>query len=368
MANFNELMQRFVNESYDSLLTLANSAFADLSEHLKKFFHNAPDYSAQSILLLTATCLGADGKLTAIGYGNVTVTVTCGKFEATCLITVNEIPDPDAGITLESEELTLNEGDTALVGATFIPVFDADDTTLTYTVSDEAVILVDSEGNITAIAPGVATVIVENADKTFTVTLTVTVNELPNPNAGITLESEELTLNEGETAPVGATFIPVFNADDTTLTYTVSDETVILVDSEGNVIALAPGVATVTVENADKTFTATLTVIVNELPNPNAGITLSVANEVLYPSDTTTVTATVIPVYVSDDTTVTFTSSDSEIFTVDENGLITAISAGTATLTATCGELSATIELTIHQTLIVGEDTETGYGEFIPYS
>lgn len=68
MANFNELMQRFVNESYDSLLTLANSAFADLSEHLKKFFHNAPDYSAQSILLLTATCLGADGKLTALEH------------------------------------------------------------------------------------------------------------------------------------------------------------------------------------------------------------------------------------------------------------------------------------------------------------
>ena len=68
MANFNELMQRFVNESYDGLLTLANSAFADLSEHLKKFFHNAPDYPAQSILLLTATCLGADGKLTALEH------------------------------------------------------------------------------------------------------------------------------------------------------------------------------------------------------------------------------------------------------------------------------------------------------------
>ena len=43
---------------------------------------------------------------------------------------------------------------------------------------------------------------------------------------------------------------------------------------------------------------------------------------------------------------ITWTSSESGVATV-ENGVVTAVSAGTATITATAGELSATCEITV---------------------
>lgn len=68
MATFNELMQRFVDMSYDKLLSTANQAFADLSAHFEDFFDRDPDSSARALLLLTATCLGADNTLSKLEY------------------------------------------------------------------------------------------------------------------------------------------------------------------------------------------------------------------------------------------------------------------------------------------------------------
>lgn len=57
--------------------------------------------------------------------------------------------------------------------------------------------------------------------------------------------------------------------------------------------------------------------------------------------------ATVLPEEIADETTVTWTSSDEKVATVDENGKVTAIAAGEATITANAGEKSATYKLTV---------------------
>ena len=46
---------------------------------------------------------------------------------------------------------------------------------------------------------------------------------------------------------------------------------------------------------------------------------------------------------------VEWSSSDTEVATVDEAGTITAVKAGKATITATCGKLSATCEVTVSE-------------------
>jgi uncharacterized tellurite resistance protein B-like protein len=66
MATFAELMQQFVNMSYNQLLSTANQAFAELSEHLEEYFEGAPDYSTRALLMLTASCLGIDGTLSPL--------------------------------------------------------------------------------------------------------------------------------------------------------------------------------------------------------------------------------------------------------------------------------------------------------------
>lgn len=47
------------------------------------------------------------------------------------------------------------------------------------------------------------------------------------------------------------------------------------------------------------------------------------------------------------DPTVSFDSSDDEVATVDEDGLVEAVGEGTATITATSGEVSASVEVTV---------------------
>ena len=61
----------------------------------------------------------------------------------------------------------------------------------------------------------------------------------------------------------------------------------------------------------------------------------------------------VLPEEAADETTVTWTSSDEKIATVDENGKVTAIAAGEATITAAAGEKNATYKLTVQAKKIV---------------
>ncbi len=60
-----------------------------------------------------------------------------------------------------------------------------------------------------------------------------------------------------------------------------------------------------------------------------------------------------LPEEVANETTVTWTSSDEKIATVDENGKVTAIAAGEATITANAGEKSATYKLTVQAKKVV---------------
>ncbi len=50
---------------------------------------------------------------------------------------------------------------------------------------------------------------------------------------------------------------------------------------------------------------------------------------------------------LSDDELVTWVSSDPDVASVDDEGLLTAIEAGTATITAYCGTAEASIKVTV---------------------
>ena len=77
------------------------------------------------------------------------------------------------------------------------------------------------------------------------------------------------------------------------------------------------------------------------------GISLNAANKTLTVGETFTLEATVSPEN-TDNKTVTFTSSDASVATVDANGVVKAVKAGKATITATCGDVSAVCEITVN--------------------
>lgn len=68
-------------------------------------------------------------------------------------------------------------------------------------------------------------------------------------------------------------------------------------------------------------------------------------------NETAQLTATVSPDNTTDKT-VTFTSSNPSVISVDNNGLITAVSAGSSTITANCGSAVKSIEITVENEVI----------------
>ena len=120
------------------------------------------------------------------------------------------------------------------------------------------------------------------------------------PVTSLSLDNETLTLEEGATATLKATYAPVYTTE--SLVWSSSDATVATVDN-GKVTAVAAGTAVITVKASD-TMSASCTVTVEEAGGgevpATTTISLTAANllgysgtNIAYPTDSTPVTATV---------------------------------------------------------------------------
>ena len=173
---------------------------------------------------------------------------------------------------------------------------------------------------------------------------TVSITAAPKPATGINLNKEELTLTVGATETLTATVTPSDTTD--TVAWSSDKPEVATVDSTGKVTAVASGKAIITAKAGEQS--ASCAVTVNEAtptPVPVASIELNKTALTLEVGKNETLTATVKPDN-AEDKTVTWTSSDETVATV-ENGKVTAVKAGTATITAKAGEQSASCAVTV---------------------
>ena len=161
---------------------------------------------------------------------------------------------------------------------------------------------------------------------------------------GVSLSNDSLTLDVGGTKELIATITPE-TATDKNLTWASDAEGVATVDQNGEVNAVAPGTANITVTTQDGSHTATCAVTVTQ---PVTGVTLDPTSLSLFTGDTATLTATVEPENATNKN-VTWSSDDTSVATVDATGKVTAVSAGTATITVTTVDQSktATCEVTV---------------------
>ncbi|GAA0761956.1 Ig-like domain-containing protein [Clostridium sartagoforme] len=129
-----------------------------------------------------------NGKVTAVGEGKATVTVTTkdGSFKAVCEVTVaaEEVPVIRAtGISLDKISVELKINENLELKASIEPA-DATNKEVTWTSSDEKVAKVDENGKVIAVGEGKATITVTTKDGDFKATCEVTVkadNENPDP-------------------------------------------------------------------------------------------------------------------------------------------------------------------------------------------
>lgn len=209
-----------------------------------------------------------NGKITAVGVGTATITVTTqdGNYKATCEVKVNSggtTTVPVESVSLSKNSLSLTAGSTGQLTATITPS-NATDKSVTWSSSNTSVATVDGSGKVTAHKAGTTTITVTTVDGNHKATCTVTVEAGSTPTVpvnSVSLNKTNLTLTVNGTEKLTATITPS-NATNKGLTWSSSNTSVATVDSSGTVTAHKAGTATITVTTADGGKTATCTVTV----------------------------------------------------------------------------------------------------------
>lgn len=146
----------------------------------------------------------------------------------------------------------------------------------------------------------------------------------------LSLDNTSLTLHGNESQQLTATVLPASASQ--ALMWTSSDESVATVSQSGLVTAVAAGHAVITATTTDGTdLSASCDVTVLQVQAES--IQLNVTTAGLNEGSTLQLTATVLP-KECDIKTVIWASNNPSVATVDNNGLVTTHSVGTATITA----------------------------------
>lgn len=278
-----------------------------------------------------------NGVVSAKLEGSAVITASAGEKSAACLVTVARKIIPVQSVTLDRTAVTLEVGASTTLVATVSPS-DATDKTVTWTNSDNSVLSLDGNGKITALKEGTATITAVAGDKSAS--CSVTVSKSVVPVTSVTLDRTSVTFNKGESTKLSATVTPS-DATDKTVSWSSSDMTVVRVEQDGTLNALRGGTATVYAKAGECSASCHVTVL-----SPVTGVTIDRESLPLVVGETATLVATIQPEDATEKT-VTWTSSDSSVASVDASGKVTGVKKGSATITASAGERSATCVVTV---------------------
>lgn len=300
-------------------------------------------------------------------------------------------------VTLNKENAELHVGGTVQLTAEVVPA-DTDDKSVVWSSSDENIATVNQEGLVTAVALGSVTITATTTDgseKSAACSITVS----PILIESISLNHESYSLNKGESVQLTATVTPE-NATNKEIIWTTSDAKIVTVDETGKVTFTGFGSATVTATAKDGSATASCAFTNNETlyklsffvdnelittSNLAEGATIVLPDNPTkegytfsgwsgYPTDlimpdsdlridgtftkngikvmtielnyetytldlgeSVQLIATVGPEDATNNSVI-WTSSDESVISVDENGIVTHVGVGSATITATAAD------------------------------
>lgn len=282
-----------------------------------------------------------NGNIKAVGIGEATVTASVEGKTASAHITVNAPALEE--INISGESTSVMKGNTLQLTAEFVPAdADVDPNRVVWSSSDESVATVDQNGLVTA---------VENGDAVITVTYEEITDSYPVTVETIPLEEisikESTTIHLGETEKLEVTYKPENTTDDRTVTWSSSDNSIATVAADGTVTAVGVGngdgtaVITARVGNHEDTCTVTVDAPLKAIVPDRTEMSLIKGQDAM-------ITYTLDPAETTDDRTVTFTSSDESVATVASDGTVTAIKAGTTTVTLTgANGITAEVAVTV---------------------
>ena len=272
------------------------------------------------------------GTVHGLRPGTATVTATAEGKSGTCAVTVKAKAVNVTDVTLDKTELTLTEGETETLTATVRPD-NADNRKVTWSSDKTDVATVDGAGRVTAVKAGEAVVTVTTEDGGKTATCKVTVKAKTVSVTEVTLDKTELTLTEGETETLTATVRPD-NADNRKVTWSSDKTDVATVDGAGRVTAVKAGEAVVTVTTEDGGKTATCKVTVKAKTVPVTGVEVNPWAVTLSVRGTSKLSYTIRPADATNQN-VKWESESPSVATVDSEGNVQGVAAGTAKICVT---------------------------------
>ncbi len=262
-----------------------------------------------------------NGLVTAKGNGTAVITVAYEGEEQSCNVTVIIERTLNATAhtftaTDETLQLTLTPGS---------------ENPITWESSNSNIATVDANGLVTPVSYGTATITATCESVKYTCEITVQFTR--------TLNLTECMLTEqGATQQLALEPVPT-----NTIVWSSSDPQIASVDANGLVTALNTGVATITAKCEDVTYTCTVTVQITRTLNKTEILSSTIGEThqlKLNPMPTNAVP--------------TWSSDNEAVATVNENGIVTIVSEGTATVTAVCEGVTYTCTITV-QTYVLGD-------------
>lgn len=290
--------------------------------------------------------VNANGLVTAKALGTCIITATAkdgSEVSASCELTVGETAAESITIT-PTGPFTIKTGETVSLSATVLP-----ETTTDKSVSwlaQTGAVKVDQNGLVTGLAVGESWVSATNsAGQEAYVNFTV----LP-----VLIESIDvinpISLEVGQTQQIHAVVSPS-NATNTVLKWSVKDSSIAAVDNNGNITALKIGSTEIIIAATDGSGVAAK-IEINVVPTIATGISIETPVKSVFKAGETIQLAAVVTPENTTDKTVTWTTSNSDVAIVNENGLVSAVGVGTVTITATnsAGQ-KASVDLTVEKTI-----------------
>ncbi|CVK34100.1 Ig-like domain-containing protein [Methanoculleus bourgensis] len=292
----------------------------------------------------------SNGMFTALTAGSTTVTASAAGISGQTVATVNPAAPAVTRIAVSPLSVTLDIGDTQAFVATCYDQYENEmpGTSVSWASDSTTVGTIDATGLFTATAEGSATVTATAGD--ISGTAEVAVNPAPPVLTSISVSPAAPTIDAGDTQQFTATCYDQYGQTmpEVTVSWSSSNISVGTIESNGMFTALTAGSTTVTASAEGISGQAVATVnlaapVITRIAVSPPSVTLDIG-------DMQTFVATCYDQYENEmpGTDVSWSSDDTTVGTIDATGLFTATAEGSATVTATAGEVSGTAEVTVN--------------------
>lgn len=271
-----------------------------------------------------------DGKVTCTGYGTAIITATSeeGEYVATCNVTATKRIVLPSSITLDRKEATIKVGEATTLKANVLPA-DADDKTIVWSSENSDIASVTNDGVVTGMKAGTTKIIVTTNANGLKDECILTVLQ---PATGITLDRQEISFsNIGETVQLTANVLPE-DASNKNVSWASSDTKVAIV-SNGKVVCTGYGTAVISAVAEDGGYMATCIITANKNVILPSSITLDKSDATINVGESFTLNANVLPDN-ADNKIIVWNSDDADIASVNNEGEVTGIKAGTTKIIA----------------------------------